>query len=244
MNYFDAVNSPAVYGIVALIIVGVSSFSLIFLVKSWKAGLAIGMDRTVLKRAITSSATFTLLPSLSILLGIIALSGSLGVPFPWLRLSVIGAIQYELNVADIAATSIGLSGLRISEMTIQAFSTIALVMTTGILGGVFLSIVGLKKYLEKIRSKPKVQSNGKQDFGTWATIAMFIGLCAAYIGSYLGSWISLGQHMPITVASISAASMAVFSYFIQKKNRHGLENFDLAVSMLIGMLGAVLISGV
>ena len=63
----------------------------------------------MLKRAIISSATFTILPSISILLGVIALSGTLGVPFSWLRLSVIGALQYELNVAEIAAQSIGLS---------------------------------------------------------------------------------------------------------------------------------------
>lgn len=36
--------------------------------------------------------------------GIIALSGSLGTPWPWLRLSVIGALHYETSVADAAAT--------------------------------------------------------------------------------------------------------------------------------------------
>ena len=40
-----------------------------------------------------------------ILLGVIALSGSLGTPWPWLRLSVIGALHYETSVADAAATS-------------------------------------------------------------------------------------------------------------------------------------------
>ena len=69
------------------------------------------------------------------MLGVIALSGTLGVPFSWLRLSVIGSLQYELNVAEIAAQSVGLSGLRLAEMDIQSFVTIALVMTIGILGG-------------------------------------------------------------------------------------------------------------
>ena len=83
----------------------------------------IGMDEKVLKKTILSSATFTLLPSISILLGVVALSGTLGVPFSWLRLSVIGALQYELNVAEIAAQSVGLTGLRLDEMSIGAFVT-------------------------------------------------------------------------------------------------------------------------
>ena len=51
---------------------------------------------------------FTLAELLAVItiLGVIALSGTLGIPFSWLRLSVIGALQYELNVASIAAESI------------------------------------------------------------------------------------------------------------------------------------------
>ena len=113
------------------------------------------------------------------------MSGTLGVPFSWLRLSVIGSLQYELNVAEIAATAFGLSGLRVDQMTMEAYSTIALVMTAGILGGLFCSIFFLKKYLGKLSSKPKKTETGekKPSFGDHATTAMFVGLCAAYIGA-------------------------------------------------------------
>ena len=132
-------NAPILYVIVGAAVLAVGAMCVVFLIKSWRAGLAIGMDRKVLKKAIISSATFSVLPAFSILLGVIALSGSLGIPLPWLRLSVIGNLQYEINVAQIAATGIGLSGLRITEMTPQAFVTIALVMTCGILGEVATS---------------------------------------------------------------------------------------------------------
>ena len=66
----------------------------------------------------------------------------------WLRLSVIGSLQYELNVAEIAAQSVGLTGLRLEEMSINSFITIALVMTVGILGGLFYTLFFLKKYLD------------------------------------------------------------------------------------------------
>ena len=155
MDFQSIANSGTLYLIVAVVLAFVTLMCFVFLIKSYRAGIKIGMDKKALRKVITSSATFTLLPSISILLGVVALSGTLGVPFSWLRLSVIGALQYELNVAEIAATAVGLTGLNVNEMTTGAFITIALVMTVGILGGIICCIFFLKKYLSKLGSKPK-----------------------------------------------------------------------------------------
>lgn len=244
-QYLQNVNSGTFYLIVAIVLGFVTIMCFVFLMKSYRAGIKIGMDKKVLKKTILSSATFTLLPSISILLGVIALSGTLGVPFSWLRLSVIGALQYELNVAEIAAQSIGLTGLRVDELSMGSFVTISLVMTAGILGGVLCCIFFLKKYLGKIQSKPKKEGGeSKPGFGAHATTAMFVGLCAAYIGAYVGKAIPRegSDVMPLIVAAIAAVIMAVFEFMIQKKNMKVLENFSLAASMLIAMAAAVLIS--
>ena len=242
-EYLSSVNAGIFYLIVALILGFITIMCFVFLIKSYRAGLKIGMDKKVLKKTITASATFTMLPSISILLGVIALSGSLGVPFSWLRLSVVGALQYELNVAEIAAQSLGLSGLRVDEMSIGAFVTIALVMTVGIIGGIVCCIFFLKKYLGKIQKAPKKETAGKPGFGAHATTAMFVGLCAAYIGAYIGKAIPRdgSDIMPLFVAIVAAAVMAVFEYFIQKKGKAALENFSLAASMLAAMAAAVLV---
>ena len=72
---------------------------------------------------------------------------------------------------------------------------------------------------------------------------MFIGLCAAYIGSYVGKAVLKvsPDSMPIIVALIAAACMAVFEFFIQKKDKKVLENFSLAGSMLVAMAVAIVI---
>ena len=245
-EYLSQVNSGFLYLIVALALTFMTVMCFIFLIKSYRAGVKLGMDKKVLKKTITSSATFTLLPSISILLGVVALSGSLGVPFSWLRLSVIGSLQYELNVAEIAAQSLGLPGLKVDMMDPGKFVTVALVMTIGILGGIFISIFFLKKYLNKVRSKPKKENtSGKPGFGAHATTAMFVGLCAAYIGAYIGQLIPGRESfdpMPMIVAVVAAIVMAVFEYFIQKKGKLALENFSLAASMLIAMAAAVLVN--
>lgn len=250
-QYKEIVNSPIFYLIVAGVLALITIMCVIFLVKSYRAGIQIGMDKAVLRKTIISSATFTLLPSISILLGVIALSGSLGVPFSWLRLSVIGALQYELSVAEVAAQSVGLAGLKPEFMSMEAFVTIALVMTVGILGGIVCCLFFLKKYLSKLQQAPKKESTGKPGFGAHATTALFVGLCGAYIGAYVGEAI-IGRPleggagfarnvMPLTVAFIAAVAMAVFEFFTQKKDKKVLENFSLAASMLIAMTAAVLI---
>ena len=244
-QYLNAVNAPVFYLVVAGVLTFITIMCVLFLVKSYKTGLQIGMDEKVLNKTIVSSAMFTLLPSISILLGVIALSGTLGVPFSWLRLSVIGSLQYELNVAEIAAQSAGLSGLSLNELTVEAFVTIALVMTFGILGGIVCCIFFLKGYSKKLQAKPKQENTeNKPNFGAHATTAMFVGLCAAFIGSYIGKCFPQGgaDFMPLLVALAAAAVMGVFEYFINKKNMSALENFSLAASMLAAMAFAVIIN--
>lgn len=131
MEVLDQLNSTPLYLISSGIILFVVVMSLFFLIRAYRAGIAIGMDRTKLKRTVTSSITFSILPSISILLGVIALSGSLGIPLPWLRLSVIGALHYETSVADIAARNTGLDSLNAEQMTPTAFTTIAFTMQQG-----------------------------------------------------------------------------------------------------------------
>ena len=192
-------------------------------------------------------ATFSALPSVGILLGVIALSGSLGTPWPWLRLSVIGALHYETQVAQAAAEQVGMKSLSAAEMTPAGFATIALLMSLCIIWGIVLSILFNKRYTKKLSSGP---AGGKTaaGFGDLAMTAMFIGLVSAYIGSYLGGFISAngrftfsGDWTPLAVAAVSAGVMALFVYLAEKKHITWVENFSIAGSMLAGMAAAVLI---
>lgn len=239
-------NSWPLYLISGSIILFVVGFSVFFMVRAYRAGLAIGMDKVKLKRTITSSITFSVLPSISILLGVIALSGSLGIPLPWLRLSVIGALHYETSVADIAAKSIGLSGLNISEMTAEAFTTIALLMAVGIIWGVVCMALFGKGYCNKLQQRSG-KTGGGRSFGDAAMTAMFIGLITAYIGSYVGTLVQFkggaltvtGEYLPLVTLVFAGLAMAVFTYFAEKKKMAWLDNFSIAGSMLVGMAAAV-----
>ena len=248
MTVLEQLNGGGVYLICGSIVAFIAVVCIIFMIRAWRAGKALGMDVTRMKRAVTASATFSVLPSVGILLGVIALSGSLGVPWPWLRLSVIGALHYETQVADAAAEQLGVS-LGSGSMTVQAFPTIALLMSICIMWGMILSVLFNKKYLRKLQQGGKTGERNGGGFGDRAMTAMFIGMVSAYIGSYVGEFVSgnkklfsfSGSWTPLVVVAAAALAMAVFTYLSEKKHMEWLDNFSIAGSMLVGMLAAVLI---
>ena len=248
MGIISELNSPVMYLIVGVVVAFVALVCVVFMVRAYKAGIDIGMDKYKLKQTITSSATFAILPSVGILLGVIALAGSLGIPLPWLRISVIGALHYETQVAEAAAEAVGLPGLSATYMTKEAFVTIALVMSVCIIWGMVFSIFFTKKYTGGSRKEKKDKKKSVFDgFGDKAMTAMFVGLVSCYIGSYIGDFVSSnglfsfkGDLIPILVAIVSAVVMAIFIYLKEKKNQKWVDSFSIAGSMLVAMASDVL----
>lgn len=253
MSMISELNQPLFYLICGGIVFIVAVICLVFALRAYRMGKALGMDTGKMKRAVVASATFAVLPSVGILLGVIALSGSLGTPWPWLRLSVIGALHYETQVATAAAESAGLGSLSASTMTREAFPTIALLMSICIMWGMIFAAISCKAYTKKLSSpaKPKEGKKGGFDllaFGDSAMTAMFIGLVSAYIGSYIGGFISGGDGgrlaldgslLPLAVALVGAAAMVLFIWFREKKKAEWIDSFSVAGSMLIAMTAAI-----
>lgn len=69
-------------------------------------------------------------------------------------------------------------------------------------------------------------------------VAMFVGMCAAYIGSYVGQ-AAQATWLPLLTALIAALAMALCEWLERARQIRWLENFDLAASMLVAMAAAV-----
>ena len=125
-------NSIFLYAVAAVTILFILAQSFYFLIRAVKRAKAIEMDKAVVWKTISSTAIFTIAPAFSILLGVVTLSQFLGLPLPWIRLSVIGAITYELPAATSTAKALNIS---LSEMITdpKTYTAIAWVMTLGIL---------------------------------------------------------------------------------------------------------------
>ena len=254
MEVLAKLNSPVMYLICGSIVLLVAVICMIFAVRAYRIGKAIGINTAKMKRVIIASATFAVLPSIGILLGVIALSGSLGTPWPWLRLSVIGALHYETQVASAAAEAVGMERLSAASMTYSGFTTIALLMSFCIIWGMVLMIFHGKAYSKKLVVKdPSAQKpNAKpkklnlKAFGDTAMTAMFIGLVSAYIASYIGQIVSsnglftfTGSWLPLAVSCVSALAMAGFLLIKEKAKADWIDSFSIAGSMLIAMTAAI-----
>ena len=106
----DFKESTGLYLIAGGVILFVLAQSIFFLVKAWKQGQKLGLDKKKLRDAVTSSAVFTIPSALSVLATVIVLAPSLGLVIPWVRLSVLGNLLYETKAAADAMTAFGQEG--------------------------------------------------------------------------------------------------------------------------------------
>lgn len=216
---------------VSLFVIGQSLF---FIVKARKRALEVGIAGPTIKKVMMQSAIFTVVPSLSILLTVVTLSKALGLMLPWIRLSVIGAITYEVPAATSAAEAFGQSiGSAVSDPVI--FATIAWVMTIGSL----LPLVLIPLFLKKIQSAlTKMQENDKR-WGELFMNALFLGMISAFLGAGIAgsesNGVVYGSLISILTLLTSACVMIVCGYLIRVKKIAWLENFALPLSMIIAM---------
>ena len=199
----------------------------------------LGISKSTVKKTISSSAIFTIAPAISILVGVLALSKSLGVALPWLRLSVIGSITYETVAAGNALEAAGMSaGTTITDPSL--FITIAWVMTVGIAAGlVFVPFVTKKLQggLSKIGMKDK-------KWGEIFNNAMFLGMISAFLG-YVFCDVGLvfkgntSGLIPVCVMAVSAVVMAVCGLLATKMKIRWLTDYALPLSLVIGMASAI-----
>lgn len=225
------VNSPFLYAVTAVVILFVLAQSVFFLVRAARRAKQLGISGAVVRKTIASTAVFTIAPAVAILLGVITLSKFLGLPLPWLRLSVLGALTYELPAATTTATAMNLP-LSQPIADPRAYTAIAWVMTLGIIPGIFIVLFGLKKIQSGIGSI-------KTKDAAWGEIflsSMFLGMISAFVGMLFADVREgLSGYIPIVVALISAAIMGVCGLLLKKLKWTWLEQYALPISMLGAM---------
>ncbi|MGI6315951.1 MAG: DUF5058 family protein [Christensenellales bacterium] len=226
-----SVNDPFLYVISGVVLLVVLAQSFFFLVISVRKAKSLGITSVTVRKTILSSAIFTVAPAVSILIGVITLSKFLGLPFPWLRLSILGAVTYELPAATIAANSMNVS-INAPITDPKVFAVIAWTMTLGIISGLVLVLFGLKKVQKGI-----VKITGKD--ARWREIVMdslFLGMISAFVGLLFADIREgLSGFIPLAVALCSALLMGICGLLIKKCRMTWLEQYALPVSMLGAM---------
>lgn len=232
-------NSTFLFVIAGLVILFVLAQSVFFWVRAWRRGVALGMERKKLSGAVKSTAVFTIAPAVSLLLGVVTLSKFLGIPLPWIRMSVIGAVTYELPAATAAANALGITELSQTITDPQVYSTIAWVMTLGILPSIILAPVLIKR-IQKGMLKVQAKDN---HWGELFMSALFLGMISSFLGMVFSDVRSgLKGFIPVFVLLFSAALMGICGLLIKKYKMKWLENYALPLSMIGAMIFAAFIT--
>ena len=243
-----SVNSPILFVVVGAIIAFVLAQAIFFLVRAYRRGLAIGIDRKKLNSTIKGAAIFTVAPAIGIFIGVITLSKKLGIALPWLRLSVIGALTYELTAAENAAAAVGAS-LSDSSAALSAsqYVTIATVMTLGIIVSIILPPFLGKKISGGVL---KIQ-NKDSKWGDVFMTSLFMGMISAFLGiivcniGFVNTDNGIAFNMaardliPMCVLFASAVIMAVCGLLIKKLKWSWMNDYALPISMVGSMLLAI-----
>ena len=236
MNF--STNSVFMYIVAVCVIHFVLAQSVFFLVRAYRRGKALGLSTAKLKKTILSTAVFTIAPAISFLVGVVTLAKFLGIPLPWIRMSVIGAITYELPAATSTANALGIS---LSEMVTdpKIYSAIAWVMTLGIMPSIILTpilMIKIRGGMIKIRNKDS-------KWGDLFLTSMFLGMISAFLGMVFADIRNgLQGWIPIFVLLVSAAIMGICGLLIRKCGWKWLETYAMSISMVGAMVFAAVIT--
>ncbi len=253
-----SVNHPLLFIMAGLLVAVVLGQSVFFLVKALRRSKALGMDQAKIRKTMLSAGIFTIAPAVAIVISVIVLSKSLGLPLPWLRLSVVGSMSYETVAANNALSAMG-QNLGSGSITAQQYVNVLLVMTISIMMGIWLVPVIGKKLQTGMKSLANRDAK-------WADIfqnALFIGMIAAFLGfvfcdvSRLWSEASrtvtkegvttvfsaTSGLIPVCVMAVSALVMVICGLLMRKPKLKWLSEYALPISLILGMASAIPLTG-
>lgn len=234
-----SVNHPIFFVMVALIIAVVMAQSVFFLVRALRRAKQIGMDKAILRKTVIAASIFTVAPAVAILIGVITLSKSLGIPLPWLRLSVIGSQSYETIAAERTLSELGAS-MSDTITDPKTYITVAWVMTLGIAVGLVLVPILTKRVQNGLVSLEKRDKKWAEVFNN----AMFLGMISAFLGYVFSDVLSVFEGsfaglIPVCVMLTSAVVMLIFGLLNRLLKWRWLADYAIPVSLLAGMAMAI-----
>ena len=235
----DFKTSSFLYVVAAAVILFVLADSLFFLIRAVRRGKELGMSTSIMKQTAVQSALFSIPAAIGIVMTIVALSGALGIVLPWIRLSVIGSVTYEVPVALTALEAVHHTGGLANEVTdVKAYATCAWVMTAGSVTPLVI-VPLLTKKIQTVGGKAAKKNSFLMDT---LTAAAFIGLMGAFATQAItgcGDAAVLGDGaglLSMTALVVSVLVMTLLLKYTKNHPNHWLESLSMPIAMLSAML--------
>ncbi|MBO5356002.1 MAG: DUF5058 family protein [Clostridia bacterium] len=235
-----SVNHPILFLLAGIVIAVVLAQSVFFLIRAWRRGTQMGMDKKKLRRIVINAAVFTIAPAVAIIISVATLAKNLGIPLPWLRLSVVGSQSYETIAASNTMEGMGISLGSNVVLNASQYVTISLVMTISIMVGIWLVPVVARRMQKGMISMEKRDKKWADLFSA----SMFIGMIAAFLGFVFCDFGSVFKGetyglIPVLVMLVSALAMVLAGALVKLTKKRWISDYALPVSLVIGMASAI-----
>lgn len=232
MTFNEIMNSPLLYALVGLGIAYIILFCFITLRKAYKRGLEIGLTKEKLQLVITSSAIYSIVPSISVVVGLFSLATVLGVPWSWFRLSVVGSVTYELMAADMVATGTGYESVAALNATGDAsiVGTVMFVMSICIMSG----IIGILFFGKKIQMGLSKARTSHGELGALLTGVLSLAIIEAFLPMQL-----MKGKIHLAVVFTSCVIVLIHLQIIKRFKCLWLRNFVMANTLILGMASSL-----
>jgi hypothetical protein len=230
MNYMDIANSGLMFALCLIPVTVIVIQAVTFMRMAYRKGVEIGMSKERLKQCIKTSATLSVVPALSLVTLLIALSVSIGKYFPWLRLSNIGAGGYEPMAAEVGMNATGAGSF--SQLSPSGFMTVMLCMNLGMSVAPIVTLVSLKKYDKSLKNSSK-----NNPFIVIGTGAAFLAIIARLTMPYI---VNFKNKLGI-IATLTGAIVMIFCMKLGKKIKI-FKEFSLSLSLIVGVLLCIILA--
>ena len=224
MDYLQMANSPAIWIACAIPVLLIAVQAIIFVRRSLTTAKRMGITDHQINSAVRSSAIASFGPSVVVAIGALGLVLAMGGPISWLRLSFIGAVQYELTAATFGAQA---AGATFDSMTPVAFANGVWTMTICSVGWLLMTVLFAKKFDKMTHIVAGNSTKVLSAVSVGAMLGCFGNLCA-------GRLVALDAG---TVAVITGFIVMCLMVSISKKyKKQWISDWSLTIAMVSGML--------
>lgn len=227
----EIITSPLLLTLVIIGLLYIAGFSLVYLKKAYAHCLELGISKEDLKTVIKSSLVFSVVPSLSIVVGLFALISVLGTVWSWWRLSVIGSLSYESLISSSVASTLGFAtnAEMLDTATGRQFGVVMILMSIGMLSG-FCILLPFGKKLSMSVNKTEKSSSWKYVLSGTFMLCLF----AVYIPVLL-----IGDTVQAAVMLTGLVIAVALGILAKKTGQKWLSDFIMAFSMIGGMISSI-----
>ncbi len=227
----DIISSPLLLILIGIGLLYIVGFSLVYLKKAYTHCLELGISKEDLAKVIKSSLVFSIVPSLSIVVGLFALISVLGTVWSWWRLSVIGSLSYESLISSAVASTMGFAtnAEMLEQATGRQFGVVMILMSIGMLSGFCILLPFGKKLSMSV--------NKSDDSNSWKYVlsgTFMLCLFAVYIPVLL-----IGDTIQAAVMLTGLVIAVGLGVIASRPGLKWLNDFIMAFSMIGGMVSSI-----